>query len=80
MLENKLSWMGYVGVLVSGWVGVGLRVSGWRKVKLRLTQPQVELEAWAELGKNEFKENHLVKALHIKTPVSTLHNVSGQPF
>jgi hypothetical protein len=22
-------------------------------VKLRLTQPQVELEAWAELGKNE---------------------------
>ena len=27
------------------------RVGGWLdKVKLRLTQPQVELEAWAELG------------------------------
>ena len=24
-------------------------------MKLRLTQPQVELEAWAELGKNETK-------------------------
>ena len=28
---------------------------GWLdQLKLRLTQPQVELEAWAELGKNAY--------------------------
>ena len=31
-------------------------MGGWLdKLKLRLTQPQVELEAWAELGKNRVK-------------------------
>jgi hypothetical protein len=38
-LENKLS---------RGCVGAGVAY-----VKLRLTQPQVELESWAELGKNK---------------------------
>ena len=26
-------------------------MGGWGEYKLKLTQPQVELEAWAELGK-----------------------------
>ena len=34
--------------------GGGGGVGGWLdQLKLRLTQPQVELEAWAELGKNK---------------------------
>ena len=39
MLENKLSRVG-----VGGWLD---------QMKIRLTQPQVELEAWAELGKKK---------------------------
>ena len=48
-LRNKLSRAGWG--LVGGWLDY---------VKIRLTQPQVELEAWAELGNIIVIENLFV--------------------
>ena len=46
MLESKFSSFPAISLIArfggGGW---------WEKLKLKLTQPQVELEAWAELGK-----------------------------
>ena len=38
---------------------IGLFVYGWLdQMEIRLTQPQVELEAWAKLGKNVGNVGH----------------------
>ena len=50
MLESKFCSFPAISLLAQ--VGVG--VVGWRKLELKLTQPQVEVEAWDALGKQIF--------------------------
>ena len=48
MLESKFSSFPAISLIARFGGGGG---GWWEKLKLKLTQPQVELEAWAELGK-----------------------------
>ena len=45
MLESNFCSFPTISQLARGWVGGG----GWGELKLKLTQPQAELELWAEL-------------------------------
>jgi hypothetical protein len=57
LLESKLCYFPAISLLFrTAGQTAGRTVRRLEKSILRLTQPQVELEAWAELGKKENKQ------------------------
>jgi hypothetical protein len=48
----------------------------WGKLKLKLTQPQVELEAWDEPGKNKIKKTRPAKLTVMFVAIYKIKTVS----